>query len=103
METTPAPPSSPDVSSHGMAKPVNFYYANPNAKSVCLCGDFNHWQATSHPMQRRVDGWWFLQVPLTHGHHRYRFLVDGEAALDPRATGVAADEHDEKVSLVAVS
>jgi 1,4-alpha-glucan branching enzyme len=86
-----------------MAKPVNFYCAARGAKAVFLLGDFNEWNPASLPMKRRVDGWWFLQVPLTHGHHRYRFLIDGQPALDPRAAGVAQDENGKKVSVVAVS
>jgi 1,4-alpha-glucan branching enzyme len=90
-------------SAKNVVKPVNFYCAAPGAKSVCLAGDFNAWDTTSLPMKRQVDGWWFLQVLLTHGYHQYRFLVDGKAKLDPRATGSARDGADEEVSLVAVS
>jgi hypothetical protein len=54
-------------------------------------------------MVRQPDGAWLLQVPLNHGHHQYRFLVDGKAALDPHAQGVARDPKGEKVSLIAVS
>jgi 1,4-alpha-glucan branching enzyme len=90
-------------SAKNMAKPVNFYCWAPNAKTVHLAGDFNRWDPKSFPMERRVDGWWFLQVPLTHGHHQYHFLVDGEPVLDPQATGVASNVANEEVSLVAVS
>lgn len=96
-------PSKTCYSAKNMAKPVNFYCAAPAARSVCLVGDFNCWNPASLPMTRRVDGWWFRQVPLTHGCHLYRFLVDGKPMLDPRATGTARDEADEEVSLVAVS
>lgn len=95
-------PASP-CSGRNIAKPVNFYCPAPKAKSVYLVGDFNHWNATSLPMQRRVDGYWFLQVWLTHGHHQYRFLVDGQPTLDTRATGVARNQAEEEVSLLAVS
>ena len=54
-------------------------------------------------MHRQVDGWWCIQVLLCHGHHLYRFLVDGKPMLDPQATGVGRDERGEQVSLVAVS
>jgi hypothetical protein len=54
-------------------------------------------------MHHRVDGGWFIEVQLTHGHHRYRFLVDGEPVLDPQATGIARDDFNERVSLMAVS
>jgi len=96
-------PQYPPRSARGMTKPVNFYCAAPRAKSVYLAGDFNAWDFRSLPMERRVDGWWFRQVPLPHGHHRYRFLVDGKPVLDPQATGVARNERNEEVSLVAVS
>jgi 1,4-alpha-glucan branching enzyme len=86
-----------------MVKPINFYCAAPKAKVVYLVGDFNGWDPTSHPMERRVDGWWFRQVRLAHGHHQYHFLVDGTPTLDPRATGVSRNARDEEVSVVAVS
>jgi hypothetical protein len=54
-------------------------------------------------MHRRVDGWWYSQVLLCHGHHQYRFLVDGKATLDPRAAGVGRDDSGTPVSLIAVS
>jgi 1,4-alpha-glucan branching enzyme len=90
-------------SAKNMAKPVNFVCLAPNAKHVTLSGDFNDWSPDSHPMKRQPDGAWAIQVPLNHGHHHYRFLVDGKAALDPRAQGVARDLQGEKVSLIAVS
>ena len=49
------------------------------------------------------DGAWLVQIPLTHGHHHYQFLVDGKPTLDPRAQGIARNEQNEKVSLLSVS
>ena len=66
-------------------------------------GDFNDWDADSHPMIRQPDGAWRIEVPLSHGHHRYVFVVDGKRMLDPRAQGTARDDNNQKVSLVAVS
>ncbi|HWX22618.1 MAG TPA: isoamylase early set domain-containing protein [Candidatus Binatia bacterium] len=103
MNTTPGILGINRYGARNTAKPVNFYCAAPTAASVVLVGDFNGWDATSHPMQRQVDGCWSLQVQLTHGHHRYRFLVDGKPVLDPRGTGIARNERNERVSLVAVS
>ncbi len=88
-------------SARKMAKPINFYCDAPDAHAVLLQGDFNRWASLA--MQRRVDGWWFVQVPLTHGHHQYRFLVDGKPRLDPRATGVTRNDVNEAVSVIAVS
>lgn len=84
-------------------KPVNFVCTAPQAKKVTLVGDFNDWHPDAMPMRRQVDGSWSVQVVLGHGHHHYQFLVDGKAALDPRAQGVARNENNEKVSLIAVS
>jgi len=54
-------------------------------------------------MRRREDGWWFIEVSLTHGHHQYHFLVDDKPVLDPQGAGIARNERNERVSLLAVS
>lgn len=94
-------PASQLYSASNSLRPVNFYCSAPGAKSVALAGDFNHWHPI--PMRQRVDGWWFIQVDLPHGHHQYQFLVDGQPTLDPHASGTARDSHNQPVSLVAVS
>jgi len=101
----PASPlfSTQRYSAKKMRKPVNFVCWAPQATSVYLVGDFNEWDASAHPMLRQPDGAWLIQVPLHHGHHQYRFLVDGKPELDPRASGVARDRAGERVSLIAVS
>jgi len=96
-------PNRRAYSVNDMAKPVNFYYANRSARSVSLIGDFNSWNANVHPMRQREDGWWFVEVPLTHGHHRYLFVVDGELTLDPRASGSVTTEFLTRASVIAVS
>lgn len=101
MNTAEPKPNSNPYSARNMAKPVNFYCDAPKAKTVHLEGDFSDWSPLT--MQRRVDGWWFLAVPLTHGHHQYRFVVDGRRLLDPRAAGVGRNGANEKVSVIAVS
>lgn len=84
-------------------RPTNFMCLAPHATHVSVIGDFNKWSPNANPMKRQPDGGWAAQVPLTHGHHRYVFLVDGVRTLDPRAQGVARDENNERVSLIAVS
>ncbi len=81
----------------------NFFCHAPNAKAVFICGDFNGWNSTSHPMRRQTDGNWLVQLELTHGHHLYVFIVDGKPALDPRAQGVSRNGKNERVSLILVS
>ena len=84
-------------------KPVNFFLVAPNAREVCLVGDFNGWNPCAHPMRRQPDGTWLLQVQLNHGYHQYQFLVDGTPVLDSRAHGTANDRSGKKVSLIGVS
>jgi 1,4-alpha-glucan branching enzyme len=83
--------------------PTNFLCVAPEAKSVFVVGSFNDWNPTAHPMKRQPDGGWYAQIPLSHGHHHYLFLVDGKSTLDPRAQGIVRNEKNEKVSLIAIS
>jgi len=94
------------MNSLGYQKPVravNFVCNAPQAKSVALVGDFNHWNATANAMKQMADHSWLLTVELKHGHHRYAFLVDGVLTLDPRAQGITRNDKGERVSLVPVS
>ncbi len=50
-----------------------------NAQTVCLCGEFNEWNQTSHPMERGDDGGFSLTIDLEPGQqYRFRYLLDGE-------------------------
>ena len=82
---------------------VDFFCDAPSARTVQLVGDFNDWQAGATPMRKMPDGRWMASLELHHGHHQYLFLVDGRPQLDPGASGVARDDHNEAVSLIAVS
>jgi 1,4-alpha-glucan branching enzyme len=108
LRTTPIelllPTRKPNCySAKNNVKPVNFYCTAPNAKAVCLVGDFNGWNPLANPMQRDASGSWTVQVQLHHGHRHYLFLVDGEPMLDANAHGIARNERNERVSLIAVS
>lgn len=60
-------------------------------------------------MERMPDGCWRLRLELSHGHHQYLFLVDGEPMLDTHAHGKVrrppgeTQPPYETVSLLAVS
>ena len=99
----PAIGSQQRYSAKNMSKPTNFFCMAPEAGSVILVGDFNDWKPGTHLMTRQTDGSWQIQVPLYHGHHHYQFLVDGRPVLDPNAMGIARNEKNERVSLIAVS
>jgi 1,4-alpha-glucan branching enzyme len=99
---SPAAPA-PGEAGHRVLHLVDFICRAPQAKSVCLVGDFNQWQPTAHPMTRMPDGGWVLRMELPHGHHQYLFLVDGTPTLDPNAMGKVRNESNEVVSLIAIS
>ncbi len=84
-------------------RPVTFICNAPQAQAVSWVGDFNGWNAASHPMKQMPDKAWFLTLELPHGHHRYGFLVDNVLTLDPRAQGITRNDKGERVSLVPVS
>ena len=50
-----------------------------NAKTACLCGEFNQWDQTSLLMKRRKDGSFTLTISLAPGRkYRFRYLLDNE-------------------------
>jgi 1,4-alpha-glucan branching enzyme len=53
--------------------------AQINAETAALCGEFNEWDTTKHPLKRRRDGSFSLTVSLKPGNeYRFRYLIDGE-------------------------
>jgi len=53
--------------------------AEVSAQTACLCGDFNDWNPSAHPMKRRKNGAFTLTLNLeTSQVYRYRFVLDGE-------------------------
>jgi len=53
---------------------INFAVWAPNAQGICVTGDFNDWDKTSHPMKKRVpSGIWELFVPELGENEIYKF------------------------------
>jgi len=61
----------------------------PNAESVAVIGDFNHWNAASHPLARRQDrsGIWEGFIPGVGAGAMYKYRIRGPA-------GYVADKAD---------
>lgn len=52
--------------------------AEVQAKNASLCGEFNQWKATAHPMKQRKDGRFSTTIPLEAGRtYRFRYCLDG--------------------------
>lgn len=80
-ETTPPPsvipPKPPKMWN------VEFSIRAPNAKQVYLAGEFNNWNQTAAPMQKRPNGEWVVGMQLKAGTYKYKFVVDGKWTTDP--------------------
>ena len=53
-----------------------------HAKTVCVSGDLNNWNASSFQM-KRLGNEWVFPAHLNKGKHTYKFVVDGKWILDP--------------------
>jgi chromosome partitioning protein len=71
-------PSAPIPTRRG----VIFTLRAPEAHSVQVAGDFNHWEPAGNEMQFR-GGVWQKVLPLAPGRYRYRYVVDGRWQPDP--------------------
>ncbi|HUV26307.1 MAG TPA: isoamylase early set domain-containing protein [Anaerolineales bacterium] len=78
--------------------------AEVNAQKAVLCGEFNQWSQSSHPMKRRKDGSFTLTISLKPGQqYRYKFLLDGERwENDWAAEAYLPNEHGSEDSLVII-
>ncbi len=55
---------------------VNFAVWAPNAESVQLIGDFNHWSGEQHPMRKHIPaGVWELFVPNLKAGEKYKYRI----------------------------
>ncbi len=54
---------------------VRFAVWAPNAETVSLIGDFNHWDSRRHPMRRRDGGVWEIFMPELSAGATYKFNV----------------------------
>ncbi len=75
-----------------------------NAQTAHLCGEFNEWNQTSHPMKRHKDGSFKLTISLKPGRqYRFRYLLDGERwENDPAADGHVPNEFGSEDSVVEI-
>ena len=99
---SPIKAGSPTVGA-GKTVRVGFKHDAPKAEKVTLAGDFNDWDTERTPLKKNFGGLWETGVRLTHGRHRYVFVVDGECVLDPNAAGTEKTDEGYKTSIVFVS
>ena len=74
---------TPERSPHLRGDRVYFSIEAPAEAEVYLIGDFNRWDPTATPLEHRGGGVWEVGLDLEAGEYRYKFIVDGQARLDP--------------------
>jgi 1,4-alpha-glucan branching enzyme len=62
----------------------------PDARSVCLAGNFNRWTPDRHCLKGPAgDGTWTIRIPLPPGRYEYVYVIDGIRWIpDPSAPSV---------------
>lgn len=60
------------------------YVQGASASSVAIAGEFNDWDETVTPLERK-DGLWFADVELEPGEYAYKFVIDGVYEGEPPA------------------
>jgi len=73
-------------------KKVQFEFLAPEEKEVYLAGNFNNWDANTHPMKKDKKGIWKITLSLKPGRHEYRFLADGNWENDPSCCDCVQNE-----------
>jgi len=83
---------------------VNFAVWAPNAQSVQVIGDFNHWDGRSHCMQKQIpSGIWELFVPQIGTGQKYKYrirMLDGQVVDKTDPYGVFAELPPRTASIV---
>jgi len=79
-ETAPATGIVKEYVKNNQACKVTFTLpriAAPNAKSVCIVGDFNNWNIHAHPMRKLKTGNYTITLELEAGReYQFRYLID---------------------------
>jgi 1,4-alpha-glucan branching enzyme len=75
-----------------LQRKIKFEFSAPEAKEVCLAGNFNQWNTQANPMKKDTKGIWKATLSLEPGQYEYRFFVDGHWENDPACSSCVANE-----------
>ncbi len=80
-------PSAPEpehrLTSDDARNEILFRLVAPNARHVGLIGDFTGWAGQPIALRHDETGAWWTKVLLARGRYAYRYVVDGQAQVDP--------------------
>ncbi len=84
---------------------VTFTLHNVEGETAVLVGQFNDWDATTHPMKKAKDGSFSITVNLPKDEKfEFRYFVNGdEWHNDAEADAYIPNEHGEQNSVVTTS
>lgn len=81
---TPTPAKKTTKSPKKIVPSIEFTLYAPDAKTVCVAGDFTNWQTEGHNARKLKDGVWHKKFKLKPGRYEYLFFVDGQWWCDPQ-------------------
>lgn len=78
--------------------------AEVEAETAHLCGEFNAWSPTEHPMKKLKSGGYSVTISLEPGNsYRFRYLLDGQRwENDWDADAYVANQYGSEDSLINV-
>ncbi len=91
-------PAGPVVTKDG----VKFVYKG-SAQAVSVAGSFNDWNATKDALKEDSPGVWTVVLPLSPKQYQYKFVVDGNWAVDALNPKTADDGYGGKNSMIEVT
>jgi hypothetical protein len=102
------PPVTPALTVSNVSTPVIYVqlaFADKNAKSVTVAGDFNDWDAEATALRDTDgDGVWTGLIALRPGMHKYMFVVNGEQwVTDPEAERYVDDGFGNRNAVIAIT
>jgi len=82
---------------------VQFSVMYPKAAKVKIAGDFNNWQPEQTSLEK-IDksGRWLVELPLSQGVYRYRYVVDDQWQQDPYNSWVESNPFGDYNSVLEV-
>ncbi len=103
LSSSRSPARAASVARADTVQLVRFVFADRQAASVQLVGDFNEWtKGATQLSPSGAPGVWAVSVPLTPGRHEYAFIVDGKRwVVDPLALK-SSDDFGTESSVIRV-
>ena len=101
--TAPVPMVNASLSNDASIRTHQFLFADPDAKSVAVIGDFNDWDAKRTLMTRVNDeGLWSVTVPMRVGLHEFQFVVNDSLRFSDPTLPKAKSEFGTPNSLITI-